>query len=83
MFPTGSKSDAIEVSHETLKKICSSVTIPVVAIGGISLKNIHELEGSGISGVAVISAIFAAENIKTASKNLRALSEKYFGKNGN
>ena len=83
VFPTGSKSDAIDVSHETLKKICSSVKIPVVAIGGISLKNIHELKGSGISGVAVISAIFAAENIKTASKNLRLLSEKYFGENGN
>ena len=78
VFHTDSKSDAVEVSHETLKKICESVKIPVVAIGGINAKNIHELSGSGISGVAVISAIFAAENIRKASENLRELSENEF-----
>ena len=80
VFQTGSKSDAVEVSHQTLKKICEAVSgkIPVVAIGGINAKNLHELKGSGISGIAVISAIFAAENIKEASRNLRELSENEF-----
>ncbi len=78
VFHTGSKSDAVDITHETLREICESVKIPVVAIGGISAKNIHELAGSGISGVAVISAIFAAENIKLASQELRSLSEKFF-----
>lgn len=75
VFHTDSKSDAVDVSHETLKKICSSVKIPVVAIGGINAKNIHELSGSGIAGVAVISAIFAAENIEAATRELKTLSE--------
>ena len=78
VFHTGSKSDAVDISHETLREICENVKIPVVAIGGISLKNIHELSGSGIAGVAVISAIFAAENVKLASQELRKLSEKLF-----
>ena len=78
VFHTGSKSDAVDITHETLREICESVKIPVVAIGGISAKNIHELAGSGIAGVAVISAIFAAENIKLASQDLRSLSEKFF-----
>ena len=48
VFHTGSKSDAVDITHDTLKEICSAVKIPVVAIGGISTKNIHELSGSGI-----------------------------------
>ena len=78
VFHTGSKSDAVDITHETLREICSSVKIPVVAIGGISLKNIHELSSSGIAGVAVISAIFAAENVKLASQELHKLSAKFF-----
>lgn len=76
VFHTGTKLDAVEVTHETLKKICNAIKIPVVAIGGINAKNILELENSGIYGVAVVSAIFAAENIKTATQELRKLSEK-------
>ena len=64
VFPTSTKKDADAVSLETLKEICSSVSIPVVAIGGISKANMAELKGSGIAGVALVSAIFAAENIK-------------------
>ena len=75
VFHTDSKSDAVDVPHDTLKKICASVKIPAVAIGGISAKNIHELSGSGIAGVAVISAIFASENIENAARELRSLSE--------
>ena len=76
VFPTGSKLDADDVSLDTLKEICSAVNIPVVAIGGIGAGNVLELENSGISGIAVISAIFAAENIESATRNLKELTEK-------
>ena len=52
VFPTGSKDDAIEVPHETLKAICEAVSIPVVAIGGITCANTIELAGSGICGIS-------------------------------
>jgi len=61
-----------------LKQICESVKIPVVAIGGITAQNLVELKDSGIAGIAVISAIFAQENIRKAAENLRDLSQKYF-----
>ena len=76
VFPTGSKADAEDVSLDTLKEICSAVNIPVVAIGGIGADNVSKLENSGISGIAVISAIFAAEDIESATKNLKELTEK-------
>ena len=76
VFHTGSKSDAVDITHSALKAICSAVKIPVVAIGGINAGNIHELSGSGIKGVAVISAIFASENIRESSKHLRELAVK-------
>ena len=63
VFPTGSKDDADDVSYDTLKAICQAVSIPVVAIGGITQQNVEKLAGSGICGVAVISAIYAAKNI--------------------
>ena len=74
VFPTGSKVDAEDVSFETLKAICESVNIPVVAIGGISAGNVLKLKGSGISGIAVISAIFAAEDIESTTKRLKQLT---------
>ena len=70
MFQTGTKTDAREVEHSVLKEICTKVDIPVVAIGGITQDNVKELSGSGINGVAVISAIFAQEDVKEASKEL-------------
>lgn len=70
VFPTGSKDDAVEVSHETLKAICEAVSIPVVAIGGISEENVSELKGTGICGIAVISAIFGKKDIKKATEEL-------------
>ena len=76
VFPTGSKDDAVEVSHETLKAICEAVKIPVIAIGGISTGNVMELSGSGICGIAVISAIFAKPDIETAARELRKQTEK-------
>ena len=80
VFHTGSKADADDVSYETLKAICEAVSIPVVAIGGIGKHNVLELSGSGICGVAVISAIFAAEDITSATAELKALTEKAVAK---
>ena len=71
VFPTGSKDDAIEVDHETLKAICEAVSIPVIAIGGITQENVSELAGSGICGIAVISAIYAQKDIKKATEELK------------
>lgn len=79
VFPTGSKDDAVEVSHETLKAICEAVSIPVIAIGGISVGNVKELAGSGIVGIAVISAIYAAKDIKKAAEDLKAETERVVG----
>ncbi len=76
VFPTGSKDDAEDVSYETLKAICEAVSIPVVAIGGITLENTPELGGSGICGIAVISAIYGQKDIKAAASRLRKATEK-------
>ena len=76
VFPTGSKADAEEVSFDTLKAICQAVSIPVVAIGGISRDNVARLAGSGIRGVAVISAIYGAADIRSASRELKAATEE-------
>ena len=76
VFHTGSKSDAVDITHEALREICEAVKIPVVAIGGISLKNARELAGTGIAGLAVISAIFASPDIAAASRELRAIAEE-------
>ncbi len=76
VFHTGSKADADDVSRETLRAICEAVSIPVVAIGGIGKHNVLELSGSGICGVAVISAIFAAEDITSATAELKALTRQ-------
>ena len=64
VFATSTKPDACEVPHERLKAICEAVDIPVVAIGGISRENLMQLAGTGIAGVALVSAIFAAEDIE-------------------
>ena len=71
VFPTGSKDDADDVSHETLKAICQAVNIPVIAIGGITVENTPLLKGTGICGIAVISAIYGQENIPEATRKLK------------
>ena len=76
VFPTGSKLDADNVSLDTLKEICSAVNIPVVAIGGIGIDNVSKLKNSGITGIAVISAIFASDDIELATKNLKEETKK-------
>lgn len=80
VFHTGSKADARDVSHETLREICEAVRIPVIAIGGIGRENVLELSGSGICGIAVISALFAQADIQAAAKELRNLTEEMIKK---
>ena len=70
VFATSTKTDVDVLSFETLRSICEAVDIPTVAIGGIKKDNICKLKGSGIDGVAVVSAIFAAKDIATATKEL-------------
>jgi thiamine-phosphate pyrophosphorylase len=73
VFPTGSKDDAQNVSLDTLKAICLAVDIPVVAIGGINKENVWQLQGSGIDGIAVISAIFGQPDIQEAANELKQI----------
>ena len=79
VFPTGSKDDADSVSLEMLKAICEAVTIPVVAIGGITGDNTPKLAGSGICGIAVISAIYGSQDIYAATVSLKKTAEEMVG----
>ena len=76
VFPTGSKDDADDVSHDTVKAICEAVNIPVIAIGGISKNNVGQLAGLGLDGVAVISAIYASDDLKATTEDLKAKTVK-------
>lgn len=76
VFHTGSKADADDVSHETLTAICESVKIPVIAIGGINRDNVTLLKGSGICGIAAISALFAQPDIERAASELKELTDR-------
>lgn len=80
MFGTTTKLDADAVSYETLQAICRAVSIPVVAIGGIGAQNILQLKGSGIDGVAVVSAILAQPDIFAAAKQLHTLAQEMIAK---
>ena len=79
IFPTNSKNDAESVSLSTLRDICNTVSVPVVAIGGITLENVSLLNDSGICGIAVISAIYAQKDIRNAPERLRVKVEMCFG----
>lgn len=70
IFGTKTKKNTVDTSIATLKEICCNVEIPVVAIGGVGLSNISRLKGSGIQGVAVVSAIMVAENVKEVAEEL-------------
>ena len=76
VFGTSTKKNARNLSVEKLKEISSAVSIPVVAIGGINARNLMELSGSGVDGVAVVSAIFAAEDPGKATRELLALAKE-------
>lgn len=75
VFPTSTKKDATSISMETLKEICDTVSIPVVAIGGITVDNARQLKGSGVDGLCVISAIFGAEDKTEACRQLLAAAD--------
>lgn len=76
VFTTSTKLDANNVTRETVQAICNAVSIPVVAIGGISKFNILKLKGTGVDGVAVVSAIFASKHIESSCKELLELSKE-------
>ena len=76
MFSTSTKANADVLTKEVLKEICDAVDVPVVAIGGISKGNMAELKGTGIDGVALVSAIFAAEDIEEECRILRQMAEE-------
>ena len=73
MFPTGTKKNVVPTSPETLRAICQAVSIPVVAIGGVSAENLPQLAGCGIAGAAVVSAIFSQPDCQTAARRLREI----------
>ena len=76
VFSSVAKPTALPMSKEMLRSICDAVTIPVVAIGGIHAGNLMDLRGSGVDGVAVVSAIFAAEDPGKATAELLALAKE-------
>lgn len=71
VFPSPTKKTAVRITREQLRAICSSVDIPAVAIGGISLDNAAQLKGGGMDGIAVVSAVFGAEDIREAARRLK------------
>ena len=70
VFPTQTKDDAPKITKDDLKEIVESIDIPIVAIGGISLENAHELKDTGIAGLSVVSAIMSSDNPKKSSEEL-------------
>jgi thiamine-phosphate pyrophosphorylase len=76
VFSTSTKLAANTVAHETLAEICRAVSIPVVAIGGIGAQNVLKLSGTGIAGIAVVSAIFAQPDVCSAAREMLSLTRK-------
>ena len=81
VFPSPTKKNAIRITAEKLKEICSSVSVPAVAIGGISLDNVSEIKGCGMSGIAVVSAIFASDDIQKAASELKEKAKEVTASN--
>jgi thiamine-phosphate pyrophosphorylase len=71
VFPSPTKKNAIRITTEQLREICASAAVPAVAIGGISYENVLEIKGGGMAGIAVVSAIFGAEDIRRATAGLK------------
>jgi len=76
IYSTATKTDAEVVPFDTISEICQAVSIPVVAIGGLNETNILNLKGTGVDGVALVSAIFSKEDIVKATEALKRLSEE-------
>lgn len=70
VFPSPTKKNAVRITPKELREICSSVSIPAVAIGGITADNLAEIKGCGHCGAAAVSAIFGSEDINAAAKEL-------------
>lgn len=75
VFGTNTKSDALTISPDILRDITHAVSIPVVAIGGVNRYNLNRLSGTGIAGAAIVSGIFAAEDIEGECRELRKIIE--------
>ena len=78
LIPTSTKPDAVDVTFDELRAICDAVEIPVVGIGGLNVRTIPQLAGSGADGAAVVSAIFAADDCLQAARDLRSVCEQAF-----
>lgn len=76
VFPSPTKQNAVRITLEQLKQICSAVSIPAVAIGGIGRENVAALAGGGMAGIAVVSAIFAEKNIQNTAAELKEVVRK-------
>lgn len=76
VFPSPTKKNAIRITTGQLREICASMSIPCVAIGGISRENLPALAGGGMDGFALVSAIFSQPDIEAACRELRALAER-------
>ena len=76
VFSTSTKNNVTTLPLDILREICSSVELPVVAIGGIDCSNILKLKGTGVAGVAVVSAIFSQPDPCQAARELAALSRQ-------
>lgn len=76
VFGTDTKVDADVVALSTLADICQAVSIPVVAIGGIDAARVADLAGTGVDGVAVISALFASPDVEAAAEKLRCAADE-------
>ena len=76
VFPSPTKKNAIRITTQQLREICSSVAIPCVAIGGISRENLPTLAGGGMAGFALVSAIFSQPDIAAACRDLKSLAEQ-------
>ncbi|WP_456321864.1 thiamine phosphate synthase [Palaeococcus sp. (in: euryarchaeotes)] len=79
VFPTSTKKDARYLGLEGLKEILKSVKIPVVAIGGINHENVEDVLKLGVDGIAVISSIVGAPDVKKATRDMRRIIDKYLG----
>lgn len=76
VFPSPTKKNAIRITPSQLREIASSVEIPAVAIGGITADNAGEIKGCGQCGIAVVSAVFAADDVRSAAEKLRRIAEE-------
>ena len=70
MYATGTKEDAEIVTIDELRRIREAVNVPIVVIGGINLKTLDNFKGYGIDGLAVVSAVMAAEDVQAAAREL-------------